>query len=155
MTYEELLEIKDGIVVLAGEYSMVVHVEAVGVIPEVNFRTYSPDKRGLIAYPEGYSHSFMDGSWYSNHPMSLIKNCENLVKSGWSGIILTNSHIVLEAIEVYCRKHKKTARFFLSEEKGMVEEHTNDIDVIYESFVKALRKLEFEDYSMKCDEDED
>lgn len=142
MTYEELLKIEDGIVVLAGEYIMAVQVEAVGVIPEVNFRTYSPERRGLIAYPEGYSHSFMDGSWCSNHPLNLIKNCENLVKTGWSGIILTNSHFVLDAIELYSKKYGKTARFFLTDEKGEVEEHTGKVAPIYKSFCRAIDILD-------------
>lgn len=153
MTYEELLNIKEGIVVLAGECSMLAQEDC--TIPEVDFRTYSPEKRGLFTYPEGCYHTFDDGSWCSNHPLTIIKNCEKMVKEGWAGIILTNSHIVLEAIEVYCRKHKKTARFFLSEEKDKVEEHTNDIDVIYESFVKALHKLEIENHIIKCNENED
>lgn len=142
MTYEELLEIKDGIVVLVGEYSMIAHIEAVGIIPEVNFRTYSPERRGLIAYPEGYSHSFMDGSWYSNHPLSLIKNCEKLVKSGWSGVILTNSHFVLDAIKLYSKKYGRTARFFLTDEKGKVEEHTGKVAPIYKSFCRAIDILD-------------
>lgn len=138
MTYSELFEIKEGIVVLAGEYSPLAQREVVGIVPEVDFRTYRPGVRGIIAYPEGYSRSFMDVVTYSNHPVNLIKNCEELVKSGWEGVILTNSHFVVDAIDTFSKKYKTTTRFFLSDAKGKVEDCTNELARIYKSFCWAI-----------------
>lgn len=145
MKAEELKEIKDCIAVVTGVYNVHVCNALIsdGLISIVNFDNYDAEKHGILMNPEGFTKMCCDNSCISNHPVELVKNCERLVKSGYKGIIITNSHFVLDAIDLYTRKYKKNVRFFFTMSKDEIKEYTNkELKHIYKSFAEAIDILD-------------
>lgn len=105
-------------------------------------------ERGLIDKPEGFT---CEGDIsMSNDPFTLICNIEEIIMNGFKGIILTNSHFVVDAVHVYSKMYSKTARFFIAEwlmvEGCKLFEHTKDLNKVYKRFAVAVDKLNDDRY---------
>lgn len=142
MKIEDLFKIKDCIVVVTGEHIPHVHYDSVGVVPSVNFLTYRDYKRGIFAYPEGCNVMCMDGRCVNNHPINLVNNCESLVKDGFTGFILTNSHFVIDSINLFSKRHNRQVRFFVTENENSLEEVTGRLIAVYRSYCRAIDLLD-------------
>ena len=102
-------------------------------------------RRGIIVNPEGYVNVFENEGAVkieSNAPLDLVRNCERIVKNGFRGIILTNSSFVVEAIDVYTRQYRRSARFFLAEDPWKIIDCTHNLEAIYKTFVRGFHQLD-------------
>lgn len=134
----ELFNIKDCIVVVAGEHAAHVNLASIGYVPQVDFMTYKDFKRGVMAFPEGFVKLMMFGGSVNNHPLTLVKNCEKMVSFGFKGFVLTNSHFVVDSFHVFGKHYNREVRFFLTTDEENVEEVTKDIAKLYKSLATAI-----------------
>lgn len=102
--------------------------------------------------PEGFA---------PNDYVSMVKRAEIIVEDkNFNSVILTNSVPLIDGIDLYSKKEGRSARFFMADEEGNVEEITDNLDKIYDFYVKGVNMLEdlryeLNDESDKEDNDED
>lgn len=102
--------------------------------------------------PEGFA---------PNDYVSMVKRAELIVEDkNFNSVILTNSVPLIDGIDLYSKKEGRSARFFMADEEGNVEEITDNLDKIYDFYVKGVNMLEdlryeLNDESDKEDNDED
>lgn len=107
---------------------------------------YSCDTKGLLCNPEGFVMAFPnegERKVESNSPLDLVSNCDQLVLEGFSGIILTNSSFVVEAVDLYSKMYGRSARFFLADDDPCkLVDCTSNMEAVYRSFTKGIDMLD-------------
>lgn len=102
--------------------------------------------------PEGFA---------PNDYVSMVKRAEKFVKDkNFNSVILTNSVPLIDGIDLYSKKEGRSARFFMADGKGNVEEITDNLNKIYDFYAKGVDMLEdlrseLHEGNDKEDEDED
>lgn len=140
---EDLDKLEGDIIVVVGKlHHALAHtgLAGMGFDSAESLSRENPGARGLLDKPESICLD-CEGKPVSTEPYDLVCNVESVVNSGFKGIILTNSHFVVDAVDLYSRKAGRKARFFYADGDCLVE-HTGYLEPVYAQFAKAVDTLE-------------
>lgn len=133
----------DDIVVVVGKNIPKVRLEAVGVVPEVNFANYKEhlDHRGIFVCPEGFTKLFESGEIISNHPEELVKQASEIISSGFKGFILSNNHIFIEALYLYGKEYDRNVVFYIMVEDRPIRVPECEMSAVWRELNGAINTL--------------
>lgn len=157
MGIDEVYELgKSQLVIVCGEFISFAELAGVGVMPTITpDKVYEGDKtRGIVAYPEGYVKSFIDGRYYNNDYVSMVRLGDNLVRKH-TGVVLTNSIPLFESIDLHAEKYNTKVTLLMAVEKDKVVDVTKDTERFYGYHVHGIRLLDKMRLKEEDEENED